>query len=199
MHRSSSKRLRKHKHITALGVNWDVNVEELKAVYYQLARRYHPIASVRSIRRSGHSSKQFCAHYASLRYASRRQSSAGYNSKLEARRKAQQTADAAVTQPAPQEASRPEDAGVSKAERAAAQFKEGLAALELGEKNSTGIVCIRCQRGSKRSAISGDVWSITRRRTNGRRSRNGIARGYQADSNNANYRVTLAELYRDLD
>ena len=162
-------------------MNWDVNVEELKAVYYQLARRYHPDRFRKEYPLVGPQLEAVSARitqaYDTLRDDNLR---AGYNSKLEARRKAQQTADAAVTQPAPQEASRPEDAGVSKAERAAAQFKEGSAALELGEKNSTGIVCIRCQRGSKRSAISGDVRSITRKANDATRSRNGIARGYQA-------------------
>src|SRR4029079_5999252 len=64
---------------------------------------------------------------------------ASYDAKLEARKRADQIVDSALASSAP--APQPETVAqgvaepvVSAAERAAAQFKEGLAALELGQK-----------------------------------------------------------------
>ena len=188
-------------HYEALGVNWDVNVEELKAVYYQLARRYHPDRFRKEYPSVGPQLEAAFARitqaYDTLRDDNLR---AGYNSKLEARRKAQQTADAAVTQPAPQEASHPEDAGVSKAERAAAQFKEGLAALELGErKTALGLFASAASavpNEARYRAMYGQLLAGHERTR--RAAETELLAAIKLDSNNANYRVTLAELYRDL-
>ena len=120
-----------------LSVNWDVTAEELKTVYYQLARRYHPDRF-----RKAHSSvvPQLEAAFARLTqaYETLRDDNlrARYNSKLEARRKAQQLADEARKATTRRKQLRKRDTGISKAERAASQFKEGLEALELGERKT---------------------------------------------------------------
>ena len=190
-------------HYEVLNVNWDATAQELKTVYYQLARRYHPDRF-----RKAHASlvphletafAKMTQAYDTLRDDNLR---ANYNSKLEARRKAEQSADSAqksTTQPAPREtvASEP---FVSKAERAASQFKEGVAALELGDRKSAlGLFASAASavpNEPKYRAFYGHLLAgheHTRRKAEAE-----LQAAIKLDPNNANYRVMLAELYRDL-
>ena len=193
-------------HYEVLSVNWDATPHDLKTVYYQLARRYHPDRF-----RKAHASlvphleaafARITQAYDTLRDDNLR---ANYNSKLEARRKAEQLVDSApklTTQPAPQEPV-VEGAGepvVSKAERAANQFKEGVAALELGEKKTAlGLFASAASAVPNEARYRAFYGQLLAGNERTRRAAEGeLQAAIKLDPNNANYRVMLAELYRDL-
>src|SRR6185503_4308324 len=127
-------------HYDVLDVRREVSASELKTVYYQLARRYHPDrfrkADAALVSRLESAFARITQAYDTLRDDRLRSS---YNVKLEARKKAEQLAesasksDALATQPEPVAETVAEPA-IPAAERAEIQFKEGLAALELGQR-----------------------------------------------------------------
>jgi curved DNA-binding protein CbpA len=187
-----------------LNVNWDVTPQELKTIYYQLARRYHPDRF-----RKDHASlvPQVEAAFAKITqaYDTLRDDNlrASYNSKLEARRKAQQVADAAKTTTQSTQESSLESAGepvVSKAERAALQFKEGVAALELGEKRAAlGLFASAASavpNEARYRAYYGQMLAGNERTR--RAAEAELQAAIKLDPKNGEYRVMLAELYRDL-
>ena len=189
-----------------LDVNWDAPAQELKTVYYQLARRYHPDRF-----RKEHPSlvphlesafAKITQAYETLRDDNLR---ANYNSKLEARRKVEQQAESvqqATTQPAAHEPV-VEGAGepaISKAERAAIQFKEGLAALELGEKKTAlGLFASAASAVPNEARYRAHYGHLLAGSERTRRTAEAeLQAAIKLDPNNANYRVMLAELYQDL-
>ena len=191
-------------HYEVLDVNWDVSAESLKTVYYQLARRYHPDRFRRSypavVSRLESAFARITQAYDTLRDDGLR---ATYNSKLEARRKAAQLADSAPKTPQAPQATAVEGEAVpatSKAERAAEQFKEGLAALELGERKvALGLFASAARavpnepryRANYGRLLAGD--ERTRRAAEAE-----LSAAIKLDPSNADYRVMLAQLYRDL-
>lgn len=190
-------------HYELLGVNWDASTQDLKTTYYQLARRYHPDrfrkAQPSLVPRLEGAFARITQAYDTLSDDKLR---AGYNSKLAARRKAAQLVDSTpktTTQPE-QVAERAGEAVVSKAERAAIQFKEGVAALELGDRKAAlGLFASAASavpsepryRAFYGHLLAGD--ERTRRAAEAE-----LLAAIKLDSNNADYRVMLAELYRDL-
>lgn len=189
-------------HYEVLAVNWDATPQDLKTVYYQLARRYHPDrfrkAHTALVPQLEAAFAKITQAYDTLRDDNLR---ANYNSKLEARRKAEQLADSAP-KPATQEAVT-EDTGapvVSNSDRAAIQFKEGLEALELGEKRTAlGLFASAASavpNEARYRAFYGQLLSgheHTRRKAEAE-----LQAAIKLDPGNASYRVMLAELYRDL-
>ena len=188
-------------HYEVLAVNWDATPHDLKTVYYQLARRYHPDRF-----RKAHAAlvppleaafAKITQAYDTLRDDNLR---ANYNSKLEARRKAEQLADSAP-KPTTQETVA-EDAApvVSNAERAATQFKEGLEALELGEKRTAlglfASAATAVPNEARYRAFYGQLLSGSEHTR--RKAESELQAAVKLDPNNASYRVMLAELYRDL-
>lgn len=191
-------------HYDVLGVSTDVPGQNLKSVYYQLAKRYHPDrfrkAEVSLVSQLESAFARITRAYETLRNDGLR---ATYNSKLEARRKAEQIAEpkpvttAAPTEPTRDGASEPV---ISAAERAEAQFKEGLAALELGQKRvALGLfasAATTCPKEPRYRAHYGKLLAgdeRTRRAAEGE-----LSAAIKLDPGNGEYRVILAELYRDL-
>ena len=190
-------------HYEVLSVNWDASAQDLKTVYYQLARRYHPDrfrkAYASLVPHLEKKKKKITQAYDTLRDDNLR---ANYNSKLEARRKAEQLTDSApkpATQPASQE-QLAEEPVISKAERAATQFKEGVAALELGERKAAlGLFASAASAvpgEAKYRAFYGHLLAGNERTR--RAAEAELQAAIKLDPSNANYRVMLAELYRDL-
>ena len=183
-----------------LSVNWDVTAEELKTVYYQLARRYHPDRFRKAypslVPQLEAAFARLTQAYDTLRDDNLR---AGYNSKLEARRKAQQLADEAkkATQ---QEATVASETGISKAERAASQFKEGLEALELGERKAAlGLFASAASAVPNEPSYRAYYGFVLAGNERTRRAAEAeLQAAVKLDPKNANYRIMLAELYRDL-
>ena len=193
-------------HYEALGVAREVSAAELKTVYYQLARRYHPDRFRKSdaglIKRIESAFARITQAYDTLHDDQLR---ASYNAKLEARRKVEQIVDesAKVSVPAPEPT--PEAAGaaepvVSAAERAATQFKEGLMALEQGQKKlALGLFAYAARavpnepryRASYGQLLAGN--EATQRAAEAE-----LNAAIKLDPKNTEYRMILAELYRDL-
>jgi curved DNA-binding protein CbpA len=189
-----------------LGVAWEVSPENLKNVYYQLARRYHPDRFRKLepslVTRIESTFARVTQAYETLRDDTLR---ASYNSKIRARRKAGQLTDEGPkTTPTPQPESDVVDsvAGpvISPAERAEAQFKEGLAALELGERRvAIGLFASAASTAPKEPryrALYGHLLAGNERTR--RTAETELLAAIKLDPRNAEYRVMLAELYRDL-
>ena len=191
-------------HYDVLGVATDIPGQNLKSVYYQLAKRYHPDrfrkAEASVVSRLESAFARITQAYDTLRDDGLR---ATYNSKLEARRKAERMAEpkpvitAAPTEPASEGASEPV---ISAAERAEAHFKEGLAALELGQKKAAlglfASAATTCPKEPRYRAHYGKLLAgdeRTRRAAEGE-----LSAAIKLDPGNGEYRVILAELYRDL-
>ena len=188
-----------------LGVDADASPPTLKAAYYQLARRYHPDRFGRSeaslLSRVESAFARITQAYETLRDDGLR---ASYNSKLQARRKAERlAADSAPKVAAP--TAEPVADGVAEpvipaAERGEALFKEGLAALELGQhKVALGFFASasRTVRNEPRYRAAYGQQLARDERTR-RAAETELIEAIKLAPANAEYRLMLAELYRDL-
>jgi curved DNA-binding protein CbpA len=193
-------------HYEVLGVQREISAPDLKAVYYQLARRYHPDRFRKSdallVPQIESAFARITQAYDTLRDDQIR---AGYDAKLEARKKADQLADAAPKANAPVAPPQPAVEGVaepvvSAAERAETQFKEGFAALELGQRKvalallaaaASAVPNEPRYRAFYGKALAGN--EATKRAAEAE-----LSAAIKLEPKNAEYRVMLAELYRDL-
>jgi curved DNA-binding protein CbpA len=195
-----------HTHYEVLGVGREISAPEVKTVYYQLARRYHPDR----FRKSDHSLlTRIESSFARITQAYNTllddQLRASYDAKLEARKKVDQIVNAApkASAPAPEPEAVVEGTAepvVSAAERAATQFKEGLLALEQGQKRvALGLFASAVRavpnepryRASYGQLLAGN--EATRRAAEAE-----LNAAIKLDPKNTEYRMMLAELYRDL-
>jgi len=193
-------------HYEVLGVQREASPSDVKAVYYQLARRYHPDRFRKSdaalLPRIEAAFARITQAYDTLHDDRVR---ASYDRKLEARKKADRLADSApkATTPAPQPEPSVESAGepvVSAAERAAIQFKEGFAAFELGQKKVALALFASAARAvpnePRYRAFYGQV--LAANEATRRAAEAELNAAVRLDPRNAEYRMMLAELYRDL-
>jgi curved DNA-binding protein CbpA len=193
-------------HYDLLDVGREVSPSELKAVYYRLARRYHPDrfrkAEPALVSRIESAFARITQAYDTLRDDRLR---SNYNAKLAARKKADQVADAAPKPAAP--VTQPElvaetvaEPAIPAAERAEMQFKEGLAALELGQRKvALGLFASAATTAPKEAryrAFYGQM--LAGHEQTKRAAETELLAAIKLDSANAEYRVMLAELYRDL-
>jgi len=189
-----------------LAVDFDAPQENLKTVYYQLARRYHPDrfrkAEPDVIRQIESAFARITQAYETLRDEGLR---ANYNAKLAARRKVEQLSDSAPkATPSPsqseQTAAPVSDAVVSEVERAETQFKEGFAALELGQRKvAMGLFASAARtvpNEARYRAFYGRV--LAGDESTRRKAETELLAAIKLDPGNSEYRVMLAELYRDL-
>jgi curved DNA-binding protein CbpA len=195
-----------HTHYEVLGVGREVSAPDVKTVYYQLARRYHPDRFRKSdaalLTRIESSFARITQAYDTLQDDRLR---ASYDAKLEARKKVDRIVDAAPKASAstPEPEVVVEDTAepvVSAAERAALQFKEGLIALEQGQKKAAlGLFASAARavpnepryRASYGQLLAGN--EATRRAAEAE-----LNAAIKLDPKNTEYRMMLAELYRDL-
>jgi curved DNA-binding protein CbpA len=193
-------------HYEVLGVAREISAPELKTVYYQLARLYHPDRFRKSdaalVARIESAFARITQAYDTLHDDPVR---AGYDAKLEARKKVDQIVDAAprASAPAPEPEPVAENAAepiVPAAERAATQFKEGVVALEQGQKKVAMALFASAARAvpnePRYRAFYGQVLAgneATRRAAEAE-----LSAAIKLDPKNAEYRMMLAELYRDL-
>jgi len=193
-------------HYEVMDVQRDAAASDLKTVYYQLARRYHPDRFRKSdaalLQRIEAAFARITQAYDTLRDEQLR---ASYDSKLEARRKADQIVDSApkASTPAPEPETVTEGAAepiVSLAERAAAQYKEGLAALELKQTKVALALFASASRAAPNEpryrASYGQL--LASNETTRRAAEAELSAAIKLDPKNAAYRMMLAELYRDL-
>jgi curved DNA-binding protein CbpA len=193
-------------HYEVLDVQRGISAPEVKTVYYQLARRYHPDRFRKSdpalVARIESAFARITQAYDTLQDDQLR---ASYDAKLEARRKVDQIVDAApkASVPAPEPEAVVEGATepvVSAAESADTQFKECVFALERGQKKvALGLFASAARavpNEPRYRAFYGQLLAgseATRRAAEAE-----LSAAIKLDPKNAGYRMMLAELYRDL-
>jgi hypothetical protein len=193
-------------HYDVLNVRREASASELKTVYYQLARRYHPDrfrkADAALVSRIESAFARITQAYDTLRNDRLR---SGYNAKLAARQKAEQLADATakpVTPAPPPEAAAETVAEpvMPAAERAEILFKEGLAALELGQRKvALGLFASAASAAPKEARYHAYYGQTLAGIENTERAaETELLTAIKLDPANADYRIMLAELYRDL-
>lgn len=157
-------------HYDVLGINHDVSAESLKMTYYQLARSYHPDRfrkhDASLVTRLEAAFARIKQAYDTLRDDNLR---ANYNTKLEARKKAEP-----LTEPVPQAPAPQPEAVVEKVAEPAVSAAESAAA-----------------RASRGQMLAGNAKTRRAAETE-------LLAAIKLDPKNAEYRVMLAELYRDL-
>jgi curved DNA-binding protein CbpA len=194
-------------HYDVLGVDSMAAPSEMKSAYYDLARRYHPDrfrkAEPALLTRMESAFAKITQAYDTLRDDDLR---ANYNAKLQARRKAQQIADSTSKPVTPTaESTATPDATlvvpvISAAERAANDFKEGLAALEQGQRKlATGLFASAARLAPNEARYRAYYGQMLAGQENTRRAAEAeLQAAIKLDSGNADYRVMLAQLFRDL-
>lgn len=199
------ERLRRaESHYDVLGVESSADAAELKSAYYNLARRYHPDRFRQTdstlLTRMESSFARITQAYDTLRDDQLR---ANYNAKLQARRKAQQIVEATPKptprEPQPVEAT-PDVHAIPIAERAANDFKEGLAALEQGQRSlAAGLFASAARLVPNDPRYRAFYGQLLATQENTRRAAEAeLQAAIKLDPGNADYRVILAQLFRDL-
>ena len=194
-------------HYELLDVGREASASDLKTVYYQLARRYHPDRfrklDAALVSRVESAFARVTQAYDTLRDDRLR---SNYNAKIEARKKAEQLADAApkpvateatTSEPAAETAAEP---AIPAAERAEIQFKEGLTALELGQRKvALGLFASAASVAPKEPRYRAFYGQMLAAHEQTRRAaETELLAAIKLDPANGEYRVMLAELYRDL-
>ncbi len=195
-------------HYEVLDVSNEASPAHMKTKYYEFARRYHPDlfrkADASLVPRMESAFARITQAYDTLRDD---RSRANYDAKLKTRQKAQQLADAApkptaypvTPKPASLETS-VKDAAASLAERAEEQFKEGFAALELGERKvALGLFASAANavpNDPRYRAFYGQL--LAEQEHTRRAAETELQAAIKLDPKNGEYRAILAELYRDL-
>lgn len=194
-------------HYEVLDVNNEASPAHMKAKYYDLARRYHPDHFRRAdpalSARIESAFARITQAYDTLRDERLR---ANYDARLRTRQKAQQLADAA---PKPAAASpltpkaaetSVKDAAASLAQRAEQQFKEGFAALELGERKvALGLFASAANAVPNEPRYRAFYGKMLAEDVHTRRAaETELQAAVKLDPKNGEYRAILAELYRDL-
>ena len=192
-------------HYEVLGVPPDTVMSDLKNAYYNLARKYHPDRfrnSERSLVAQIESAfARITQAYDTLRDPKLRSS---YDSKLEAQARAARVAQAAPKAATFDSSSLAEgttdQSNVAPVQHAEAQFKEGFAALELGQRNVAlgllGAAARAVPTESRYRAYYGRALALNE--STRRLAEAELQAAIKLEPNNAEYRVMLAELYRDL-
>ena len=193
-------------HYEVLNAPPNASAADLKNAYYDLARSYHPdlfrSASASLLARIESAFARITQAYDTLRDPGLR---ASYDSKLDSQARAAKLAQSAPKGVSEDSFAGPRDEQTNEAtltpqQRAEMQFKEGFAALELGQRNvALGLLgsAARTFKDEPRyRAYFGRCLAMhesTRRLAEAE-----LQAALRLDPNNPEYRMMLAELYRDL-
>ena len=190
-----------------LGVQTSASAEQLKSAYYDLARRYHPDRFRRAkpalVSRMESAFARITQAYETLRDDDLR---ASYNTRLQARRKAQRLTDATPkpVSPAPESNAASDErrdvTQMSAAQRAANDFKEGFAALEQGQRSvAAGLFASAARLAPNEPRYRAFYGQMLAGQENTRRAAEAeLQAAIRLDPGNAEYRMMLAQLFRDL-
>ncbi len=189
-------------HYDVLAVAQHASPTEVKNAYYQLARNYHPDRfrnhpDIQLHTRVESAFARITQAYETLKDERHR---SNYDSKLEALAKVRRASDGPNLSTPPQPSSDLNDSSLSEQERAEFNFKEGMAALELGQVRSA-----LGPFGSAARAVPGDARyrayygrALAAREETRRLAEAELQAALKLEPNSSEYRVMLAELYRDL-
>jgi curved DNA-binding protein CbpA len=194
-------------HYEILGVEKSVSMPELKKSYYDIARKYHPDrfrgADKSLVSRIESSFARITQAYDTLRDAKLR---ASYDAKLDAHMRAARLAESAPKATASRNediidsSDEIRDEGLTPTQLAEIQFKKGFAALELGDRNVAvgllGSAARTVAHEPRYRAYYGRALALhesTRRLAEAE-----LQAAVKLEPTNAEYRIMLAELYRDL-
>lgn len=190
-----------------LGVETTASSEKLKSTYYSIARRYHPDrfrkADPALLVRIESAFARITQAYDTLSDEGLR---ASYNAKLQARKKAQQLAEFAPkpTTPSPATPSSadtaPAEPVTSYKERAENDFKEGYAALQQGQRSiATGLFASASRLVPNEPRYRAYYGQMLASQEHTRRAaETELQAAIKLDPRNAEYRIMLAQLFRDL-
>ncbi len=194
-----------------LGVETIASPEQLKLAYYDIARRYHPDkfrkAEPALVARIESAFARITQAYDTLRDERLR---AGYNTKLQGRKKAQQLKDAAPkpttptpttpTPTVPLTEAPAAESGLSTAQRAENDFKEGFAALEQGQRSvAAGLFASAARLAPNEPRYRAYYGQMLAAQEHTRRAaETELQAAIKLDPKNAEYRIMLAQLFRDL-
>jgi curved DNA-binding protein CbpA len=190
-----------------LRVSNDASADEIKMAYYALARHFHPDlfskADPSLQRRIETAFARVTQAYDTLRDAGQR---ATYDSKLQAQVRAQQLAEQAPKptlkkkERAPGEPDESDDPQINVNERAEQQFKEGFAALIAGQRTQALSLLASAARTipvePRYRAFYGKA--LASHEGSRRLAEAELQAAVRLEPNNSEYRLMLAELYRDL-
>jgi curved DNA-binding protein CbpA len=192
-------------HYDVLEVSRESNPAQMKIKYYELARRYHPDrfrrAEASFVKRLESAFARITQAYDTLKDDNLR---ANYDAKLKARQRVQQLAESAPKPTAPASpaptTTTASESNVSTAERAEQQFKEGYAALESGQhKVALGLFASAATAAPKEARYRAFYGRLLAEQEQTRRAaETELQAAIKLDPNNTEYRLMLAELYRDL-
>jgi len=192
-------------HYEVLAVADNAQSAEIKNAYYELARRYHPDKFRRQAAGSMHAIDSAFARitqaYETLMDDKRRKN---YDSKLRARAKTKDFAQSAPKSSAPvdttQNVSEVQGSDASDAQRAEINFKEGFAALQQGQTraaiNLLSLAARSVPGESRYRAYYGHA--LAAHESTRRLAEAELLAALKLEPGNAQYRLMLAELYRDL-
>jgi curved DNA-binding protein CbpA len=196
-------------HYDVLGIGPQATMSELKSAYYDIARNYHPdryrTADPSLVLKIESAFVRITQAYETLRDPGQR---ATYHSKLDAQRRATKLAQSAPKAVA-QDSSLPNQNATNKTaetsyldpvQEAETQFKEGFAALELGQRNvalgKLGAAAKAVPTDPRFRAYYGRALSL--HESTRRLAEVELQAAVKLEPQNADYRMMLAELYRDL-
>ena len=191
-------------HYEVLDVSDAASPAHMKKKYYELARHYHPDRFRKTepalLAQMESAFARVTQAYDTLRDDRLR---ANYDAKLKARQKAQQIADASP-KPSTVTPANPvtgvKDAVAALAQRAEEQFKEGLAALELGERKvAVGLFASAANAVPNEPRYRAFYGKLLAEQAHTQRAaETELQAAIKLDPKNVEYRAILAELYRDL-
>jgi curved DNA-binding protein CbpA len=182
-------------HYEVLGLSTDASPEDVKRVYYDFARRYHPDRFRREADSSLHGRIEtafanITRAYETLRNAGPR---ATYDSKLAAGIPTERIGT-------PRRSNWPSDESVSTRDRAEAHFKEGLAALRAGQStvaiNNFALAAQAFQHEARYRAFYGHA--LTSNEKHRRLAEVELQAALKLEPDNPDYRTMLAQLYKAL-
>jgi curved DNA-binding protein CbpA len=198
---------RAESHYQVLDIDPQSPMSDLKSAYYDIARRHHPdryrTGETSILRRVEAAFARITQAYDTLRDPGQR---ATYDSKLEAQRRAAKLAQAAPkatsddTSPQQEVVKPAQQTQMDPIEEAEVHFKEGFAALELGQRNvALGLLAAAAKAvptEARYRAYYGRALAHSERTR--RLAEAELQTAIKLQPQNADYRVMLAELYRDL-
>jgi curved DNA-binding protein CbpA len=196
-------------HYEVLDIDTQTTMSDLKRAYYDIARKYHPdlyrLSGGSLLARVESAFARITQAYDTLRDPGQR---ASYDSKLNSQRRAAKLAQSAPRSAAPTSdtqtstpVDRPADQTyVDPRQQAETHFKEGFAALELGQRNVAlgmlGSAARAVPTEPRYRAYYGRVLAL--HESTRRLAETELQAAVKMDPTNAEYKIMLAELYRDL-